>query len=172
MKTRTWSSMLALVAATGLVVAPAAAQQTGTPGGADKPAGAAEKQEPAEKKAPAAARMSPEQVKAVQQALKDKGHDPGPVDGRLGPKTRTALKEFQKAEGLQETGRLDRETMAKLGVEGTSGAASPGTETGKPRSSMPSGSTGTSPGKEMKGESQTGGGTGGAGGGAGTGGSK
>src|SRR5712691_12504484 len=27
-----------------------------------------------------------EQVKAVQQALKDEGHDPGDVDGRMGPK--------------------------------------------------------------------------------------
>ena len=34
-----------------------------------------------------------DQVKAVQQALKDKGHDPGSVDGVMGPKTRSALKE-------------------------------------------------------------------------------
>ncbi|RPH82305.1 MAG: peptidoglycan-binding protein, partial [Candidatus Rokuibacteriota bacterium] len=32
-----------------------------------------------------------EHVKAVQQALKDKGHDPGEVDGKMGPKTQAAL---------------------------------------------------------------------------------
>jgi peptidoglycan hydrolase-like protein with peptidoglycan-binding domain len=78
-----------------------------------------------------------EQVKAVQQALKDKGHDPGAIDGLMGPKTRTALKDFQKKEGMKDTGRLDRDTMSKLGVESrtsstgstgsTSGSASPAT---------------------------------------------
>jgi opacity protein-like surface antigen len=55
-------------------------------------------------------------VKAAQQALKDKGHDPGPIDGKMGPKTPAALKAFQKGEGLPETGRLDSATRGKLGV--------------------------------------------------------
>lgn len=53
-------------------------------------------------------------VKAVQEALKGKGHDPGPVDGIMGPRTSTALKEFQKSQGLRETGQLDAETRSKL----------------------------------------------------------
>lgn len=64
-----------------------------------------------------------ERVKAAQQALKDKGHDPGSVDGVMGPKTRQALKDFQKAQGIKETGRLDAETLAKLGVASRTGAA-------------------------------------------------
>lgn len=64
-----------------------------------------------------------EQVQAAQQALKDKGHDPGSIDGVMGPKTQKALKDFQKAEGLKDTGRLDAETMAKLGIEAKTGAA-------------------------------------------------
>jgi len=64
-----------------------------------------------------------DQVRAAQQALKDKGHDPGSVDGVMGPKTQAALKDFQKSQGIQETGRLDAETMAKLGVEGRSSAS-------------------------------------------------
>jgi peptidoglycan hydrolase-like protein with peptidoglycan-binding domain len=64
-------------------------------------------------------------VKAVQQALKDKGHDVGDVDGRMGPKTQAALRDFQQKEGLKATGRGDAETMAKLGVEASSPAASP-----------------------------------------------
>jgi peptidoglycan hydrolase-like protein with peptidoglycan-binding domain len=65
---------------------------------------------------------NPEQVKAVQQALKDKGQDPGDVDGRMGPKTQAALRDFQQKEGLKATGRADAETMAKLGVEAKTGA--------------------------------------------------
>jgi peptidoglycan hydrolase-like protein with peptidoglycan-binding domain len=91
-----------------------------------------------------------EQVKAVQQALKDKGMDPGEVDGMMGPKTQSALREYQKKEGLKESGRLDTETMAKLGVAKTSDSgsttpsASPstssgaGTATGSGSSSAPS----------------------------------
>jgi len=91
-----------------------------------------------------------EQVRAAQQALKDKGHDPGTIDGMLGAKTQAALKDFQKAEGLKETGRLDSETMAKLGVQAgaasasdksSSPAASPSTSTSSPGSSSTGSST-------------------------------
>jgi peptidoglycan hydrolase-like protein with peptidoglycan-binding domain len=68
--------------------------------------------------------MDPETVRQVQQALKDKGHDPGPVDGIVGKRTSKALKDFQKAEGLQPTGKLDSETMAVLGMENGSTASS------------------------------------------------
>src|SRR5262245_43650700 len=46
-----------------------------------------------------------------------KGHDSGPVDGILGPSTRAALQAFQKSEGLDPSGRLDRGTLEKLGVQ-------------------------------------------------------
>ena len=55
-------------------------------------------------------------IRRAQEALKSEGHDPGPVDGRMGPKTQDALRHFQKQENLRETGRLDQETMSKLGV--------------------------------------------------------
>jgi hypothetical protein len=57
-----------------------------------------------------------EQVKAVQKALQDKGMDPGPIDGIMGPKTMAALKAFQKGQKLTESGRLDDQTREKLGV--------------------------------------------------------
>jgi peptidoglycan hydrolase-like protein with peptidoglycan-binding domain len=74
-------------------------------------------------------------VVTVQQALRDKGHDPGTIDGKMGPRTRAALKDYQKAEGLKTTGRLDSETRARLGVttrtsrmeRAISPSASPGT---------------------------------------------
>jgi peptidoglycan hydrolase-like protein with peptidoglycan-binding domain len=57
-----------------------------------------------------------EEVKSLQKALQDKGKDPGPIDGLMGPKTQAALREFQKAEKLPETGRADAKTLEKLGV--------------------------------------------------------
>jgi len=64
-----------------------------------------------------------EQVKATQEALKQKGFDPGPADGMMGPKTQTALKEFQKAEKINQTGRpseLDKKTSKDPTVPGPS----------------------------------------------------
>ena len=57
-----------------------------------------------------------EQVKAIRKALQDKGMDPGPIDGIMGPKTSAALKAFQKDQKLTESGRLDDQTRDKLGV--------------------------------------------------------
>jgi peptidoglycan hydrolase-like protein with peptidoglycan-binding domain len=63
-------------------------------------------------------------IMAVQNALKDKGHDPGPIDGKMNPRTQAALKSFQSANNLQATGVLDAETSAKLGVRGSSSSSS------------------------------------------------
>jgi len=80
-----------------------------------------------------------EKVKAVQQALKDKGHPPGTVDGRMGPKTQQALRDFQKAQGLQATGELDTRTMQSLGVEVSTTSSAESTASGS--ASPASGST-------------------------------
>jgi Putative peptidoglycan binding domain len=69
---------------------------------------------------------NPELVRQVQQALKDKGQDPGPVDGVMGSRTKDALKSYQQAEGLKATGEMDAQTLAKLGVsDGASPSAAP-----------------------------------------------
>jgi peptidoglycan hydrolase-like protein with peptidoglycan-binding domain len=60
---------------------------------------------------------SVQDVKAAQQALQDKGHNPGAIDGMMGPRTREALKSFQTASGLQTTGTLNEATAEKLGVD-------------------------------------------------------
>jgi peptidoglycan hydrolase-like protein with peptidoglycan-binding domain len=63
-----------------------------------------------------AAQGSGARIEAIQQALKDKGLDPGPVDGLMGAKTIAAVRELQKKEGLQPTGRLDAQTLDRLGL--------------------------------------------------------
>jgi hyperosmotically inducible periplasmic protein len=57
------------------------------------------------------------QVVAMQQALKDKGFDPGATDGVMGVQTAAALKAYQKSENLPTTGTMDGDTEAKLGVK-------------------------------------------------------
>ena len=60
-------------------------------------------------------------VRQVQEALKAQGHDPGPVDGVMGPQTQEALRAYQRSENLTETGRLDQQTSEKLGVGASMG---------------------------------------------------
>jgi peptidoglycan hydrolase-like protein with peptidoglycan-binding domain len=71
------------------------------------------KEEQPEKKAPV---KGSEDTKKLQETLKAKGHDPGLIDGIMGPKTRAALKAFQEASGIKGTGRVDDQTAEKLGL--------------------------------------------------------
>jgi peptidoglycan hydrolase-like protein with peptidoglycan-binding domain len=64
-------------------------------------------------------------VRAAQEALKDKGFDPGKIDGRMGPRTQAAISEFQRSAGLRETGRFDQATRSQLGI-GSSGTSPTG----------------------------------------------
>jgi len=63
------------------------------------------------------------QVRQVQQALKDKGHDPGQIDGVMGPQTKQALQSFQQAQGISGAGELDQQTLTALDVQGDSSAS-------------------------------------------------
>ena len=61
---------------------------------------------------------SNQDVREVQDALREKGYNPGPADGVMGPRTQQALREFQQANNnLKATGNLDAETAAALGVQ-------------------------------------------------------
>ena len=55
-------------------------------------------------------------VRAAQEKLKDKGYDPGPIDGIWGPRTAAAVSEYQRKEKMTVTNRLDPETLGKLEV--------------------------------------------------------
>jgi len=78
-------------------------------------------------------------VKEAQQALKDKGYDPGPVDGVMGMKTKEALKSFQSASNLQATGTIDAQTAEKLGIQ--SGSSSSRSSSSASRDNMKSSDT-------------------------------
>jgi peptidoglycan hydrolase-like protein with peptidoglycan-binding domain len=58
-----------------------------------------------------------EQMKLTQEALRDFGHAPGPSDGVMGFATASALRAFQRQQGLSVTGRANPETLAALGIE-------------------------------------------------------
>lgn len=53
-------------------------------------------------------------TREVQQALKNAGFYQGSVDGKTGPVTREAVKEFQRVHGLTDDGVVGRKTWAKL----------------------------------------------------------
>jgi peptidoglycan hydrolase-like protein with peptidoglycan-binding domain len=53
-------------------------------------------------------------VRALQRRLAAAGSDPGPVDGRFGPRTAAALRAYQRAQHLDVTGRADLETATAL----------------------------------------------------------
>jgi peptidoglycan hydrolase-like protein with peptidoglycan-binding domain len=55
-------------------------------------------------------------AKSAQQALYDRGHYSGKVDGAFGLRTRASIRAYQKAENLPITGQVDAHTAAGLGV--------------------------------------------------------
>jgi N-acetylmuramoyl-L-alanine amidase len=55
-------------------------------------------------------------VENIQNALKDKGFDPGGIDGRFGPQTQAAVVAFQLSAGLVADGEVGPLTAAALGI--------------------------------------------------------
>ena len=53
-------------------------------------------------------------VKEIQTALKNAGYYAGSVDGKLGPKSKGAIEEFQKANGLTADGKVGPKTWTAL----------------------------------------------------------
>ena len=90
----------------------------------------------------ASAQAAPE-VERMQKALKQQGHDPGPVDGVMGAQTSAALKAYQKKQGLRVSGQLDAETAAKLGESGQAAPSAPTGGDTKPNAVDPAQATKT-----------------------------
>jgi peptidoglycan hydrolase-like protein with peptidoglycan-binding domain len=60
--------------------------------------------------------MDSQTVRQIQQALQDKGQNVGEIDGIMGPRTQAALRQYQQSQGMQATGRVDRQTISSLGL--------------------------------------------------------
>jgi peptidoglycan hydrolase-like protein with peptidoglycan-binding domain len=63
-------------------------------------------------------------IMEIQTALKNAGYYSGSVDGKLGPKTKAAITEFQKANGLTADGKVGLKTWAALATHLSASAAS------------------------------------------------
>jgi len=83
------------------VVATETIPPTAAPQMAEKPAA----QVPSEKS---------DRDKDIQKALKSAGFYTGTVDGKIGPKTKRAVEEFQKSKGLKADGKVGSKTWAEL----------------------------------------------------------
>jgi len=63
------------------------------------------------------AAMGADDIKQVQRHLQQHGFYDGNIDGIVGPKTRTALTQFQQQQGLPATGAWNSETANALGLD-------------------------------------------------------
>jgi peptidoglycan hydrolase-like protein with peptidoglycan-binding domain len=60
------------------------------------------------------AKWTTDQVKEAQQGLTKAGYYKGQINGKYGRSTRAAIRQYQKANKLKVTGRLDNELLTKL----------------------------------------------------------
>jgi membrane-bound lytic murein transglycosylase B len=59
------------------------------------------------------------EVIALQERLAERGYDPGPADGILGPETRQAIRQFQKNQNMIADGFASREVLSRLSLQVT-----------------------------------------------------
>jgi len=64
--------------------------------------------------ASATAAASQSQRKEAQQQLKAAGVYKGKIDGNMGSETKQAISQFQQQKGLDQTGKLDRQTLSAM----------------------------------------------------------
>lgn len=74
-------------------------------------------------------------AREAQQALARAGYNPGPADGVWGAQSARALRDYQRANSLAETGRLDSATRAAL--RGTAAPATPPSPAPAPAPAVP-----------------------------------
>ena len=63
---------------------------------------------------PVVSQTSDARNKDIQKALKNAGFYTGSVDGKLGPKTKKAIEEFQSSKGLKADGKVGPKTWVEL----------------------------------------------------------
>ena len=82
-------------------------------------------------------KTSHSQVKEAQAALNRELTIGIAEDGRMGPETRAAVRQFQTEQGLEVTGRLDTATVQALGLDGMEADRAPASVPMDPRSTTP-----------------------------------
>ncbi len=70
--------------------------------------------ESAEKSAATVTKVAEQRNKDIQKALKAAGFYTGMIDGKIGPRTKKAIIDFQKANGLKADGKCGPKTFAAL----------------------------------------------------------
>ena len=85
-------------------------------------------------------------VKQTQELLKSKGYYSGKVDGVAGPKTKSALEAYQRAQNLPLSGTIDSKTAERLqsgaGKEAAGAASTPVKQSPMPTDSSVKGASG------------------------------
>src|SRR5687767_8624043 len=89
----------------------------------------------------ASSSMDSQTVRQVQQALSDKGHNPGAIDGIMGPRTRAALQDYKRKNNLSGASGLDQQTLDSLGVQASSSMGSSSRMSGADSGSSAGGSS-------------------------------
>jgi peptidoglycan hydrolase-like protein with peptidoglycan-binding domain len=69
-----------------------------------------------------AVNLGQNEIKQMQSALDQKGYHAGRRDGKMGRMTEAALRQFQKDQGLDQSGQPDQQTLAALGINEQQGA--------------------------------------------------
>jgi hypothetical protein len=77
-----------------------------------------------------------DEIRQVQIMLNQKGFNVGEPDGVMGERTKSALIQFQRKQGLQASGQIDQQTMGALGVSQTNGAQQGQSSTGQAGGTM------------------------------------
>ena len=62
--------------------------------------------------------VSSNDIRDAQQKLNDQGYNAGTPDGKIGARTRVAIRKYQKDKNLTVTGTLDESTLSHLNIAG------------------------------------------------------
>jgi peptidoglycan hydrolase-like protein with peptidoglycan-binding domain len=88
----------------------------------------------------AAQELSTNDMKLVQQRLREKGYDPGTINGTADETTRAAIRKFQQDQGVPVTGTIDERTANQLGFQYSKNPVNRGAASDQPApSERPSG---------------------------------
>jgi peptidoglycan hydrolase-like protein with peptidoglycan-binding domain len=71
--------------------------------------------------------LAGDEVRQAQRTLRAEGFYHGRIDGIVGPRTRTAVANYQRRNGLGDTATLDGQTMARLNSDAATAYGASGT---------------------------------------------